>query len=467
MAGDDSHSPGATPRVCTYKAGHIYYMSIEDIYRVFLRHPVVTTDSRHCPAGSLFVALRGTSFNGNAFAADALRQGCAYAVVDETASVPEGDSRYLVVADGLATLQDLARHHRQTLATPVIAVTGTNGKTTTKELIAAVLSKRHNVLYTLGNLNNHIGVPMTLLRLTPEHDIAVIEMGANHPGEIRTLVNIADPDMGIITNVGRAHLEGFGSLEGVKRTKGELYDYLAAKSDDSIIFINADDADLWHMADDRGINHRLCYGTRAADALSVRGEVTGCDPFLSFRWHAADGTAGVVSSHLIGSYNLPNMLAAVTVGLRFGVTADDITAALTDYVPSNNRSQLTITAYNRLIVDAYNANPTSMAAAINNFSTLQADNKMLILGDMGELGDDSAEEHLEVMRLLDKIAIPEVWLVGKAFRAAGRTLPVDGTRYFDSVDDVEAAIAADRPQGHTILIKGSNATQLFRLPPLL
>ena len=471
-------------------------MNIQELYDIFTRCRIVTTDSRDCPEGALFVALKGASFDGNAYAAQALQHGCAYAVIDNQRYAAEGDSRYILVDDGLSALQRLALTHRRTLRTPVIGVTGTNGKTTTKELIAAVLSKRYNVLYTQGNLNNHIGVPKTLLRLTDKHDIAVIEMGANHPGEIRTLTAIAEPDMGIITNVGRAHLEGFGSFEGVKRTKGELYDYLKGRDDGGIIFINGDDADLLDMADERHITRRIQYGTTQNGRLSVRGEVVSCDPFLTFRWEktgirpAEQGSADcdlapatrdsyhstAVSTKLIGSYNLYNMLAAAAVGCRFGVDEQDINDALSGYVPSNNRSQMVVTEHNRLIVDAYNANPTSMNAALTNFREMHADNKMAILGEMGELGSASDAEHLKTVRLLHTCGLREIWLVGRAFRKAMATFDAEnGTErknrpavlLFDNVEDVKAAILADRPQRHTILIKGSNATKLFQLPPLL
>ena len=453
-------------------------MTVQEIYNIFLRHSVVTTDSRDCPEGSVFVALKGATFNGNAFAVKALEQGCAYAVVDEDITVGDAraglSSRLIRVDDSLVTLQALAREHRRRLGTPVIGVTGTNGKTTTKELIAAVLGKKYNVLYTQGNLNNHIGVPKTLLRLTKEHDIAVVEMGANHPGEIRALVNIAEPDMGIITNVGRAHLEGFGSFEGVKRTKGELYDYLAAHGDGGVVFINADDADLKQMADERGLVRRVSYGTHRHPGMSVRGEAVCCNPFLNLRWEKTEGCPSqalserpLLSTHLIGSYNIYNMLAAAAIGDYLGVAEADISDALAGYVPSNNRSQMTVTESNRLIVDAYNANPTSMNAALVNFRDIEAGRKMVILGEMGELGADTDDEHVKVMRFLREAAIPEIWLVGKAFRRAGDVVPVAGAVYFDSVEDVKKRIEADKPQQRTILIKGSNAMRLFQLPPLL
>lgn len=471
-------------------------MNIQELYDVFTRCRCVTTDSRDCPAGALFIALKGALFDGNAYAAQALKQGCAYAVIDNPQYAAEGDSRYILVGDTLSALQQLALTHRRTLRTPVIGVTGTNGKTTTKELIAAVLSKRYNVLYTQGNLNNHIGVPKTLLRLTDKHDIAVIEMGANHPGEIKTLVGIAEPDMGIITNVGRAHLEGFGSFEGVKRTKGELYDYLKDRAGGGIVFINGDDSDLLGMADERHPARCIQYGTSENSRLSIRGETVSCDPFLTFRWQKADirpdnqpsAGAGIptatscsnysaeVNTHLIGSYNLYNMLAAVTIGCHFGVGEQDINEALAGYVPTNNRSQMVVTEHNRLIVDAYNANPTSMNAALTNFRDMRAEGKMVILGEMGELGSSADAEHAKVVRLLHACGLKEIWLVGQAFRkamaafeskneAACESRP--NVLLFDNVEDVKAAILADRPRQHTILIKGSNATKLFQLPPLL
>lgn len=424
-------------------------MTIEELYSTLAGHPEVTTDSRHCPPGSLFVALKGASFNGNTFAARALEQGCAYAIVDEPQYAPAGDRRYIVVDDCLHTLQALARHHRRTLGTPVVAITGTNGKTTTKELTAAVLSRQHRVLFTHGNLNNHIGVPKTLLRLTREHDIAVIEMGANHPGEIRTLADIACPDYGLITNVGRAHLEGFGSLEGVRRTKGELYDYLSCHG--GTAFINGADSQLVAMADERHLSRRVAY---------LEGELLACDPFVRFRLTAADSRRSVVHTQLIGSYNLPNMLAAATIGRHFGVSDSDIGAALAAYTPSNDRSQLTVTEHNRLIVDTYNANPTSMAAALANFSDMAADGKMLILGEMGELGAASGDEHRRVAQAIAAAGFTDVWLVGRSW-------PSDGYRHFSDVDEVKRAIASERPHGRCILIKGSHATRLYELPPLL
>ena len=313
-----------------------------------------------------------------------METGCAYAVIDESEYAIEGDQRYILVDDCLQTLQQLANYHRRQLGTRVIGITGTNGKTTTKELISAVLSRSHNILYTLGNLNNHIGVPSTLLRLKTEHDLAVIEMGANHPGEIKFLSEIAEPDCGIITNVGKAHLEGFGSFEGVIKTKGELYDFLR-KKEGSTVFIHHDNAYLMNIAE--GLN-LIPYGTE--DDLYVNGRITGNSPYLTFEWKAGkDGKSYQVQTQLIGEYNFPNALAAITIGRFFGVEDAKINEALSGYTPQNNRSQLKKTDDNTLIIDAYNANPTSMMAALQNFRNMEVPHKMLILGDMRELGAEA------------------------------------------------------------------------------
>ena len=432
-------------------------MEIEALYEIYRQHPVITTDSRDCPDGSIFLALKGESFDGNKFAASALDKGCAYAVVDESEYADASDKRYILVDDCLATFKALARHHRRQFDIPVIGITGTNGKTTTKELVAAVLGEKYNVLFTQGNFNNDVGVPKTLFRLSPEHDIAVVEMGASHPGDIKTLVETVEPAYGIITNVGKAHLQGFGSFEGVVRTKGELYDYLRGNTS-SKVFIDAGNEHLMRIAD--GLN-LIKYGVGEQDALDVRGEVVECAPFLHFRWTDGDSWYDV-NTHLIGSYNIYNMLAAATIGLHFGVTPQVICHALSSYEPSNNRSQLTETAHNHLIVDAYNANPTSMAAALRNFRDMQVSPKMAILGDMRELGESSAEEHQKVVDFLADAHLDNTWLVGEAF---GNT--VTSLRKFADIDAVKAAIAEEHPQGYYILIKGSNGIKLYQLPETL
>lgn len=438
-------------------------MDITTLYEIFKAHPVVTTDSRDCPPDSIFFALKGDTFDGNKFAAAALEKGCAYAVVDNPGIVANDNGgdyahRFILVDDCLQTLQMLARHHRRQFRAPVIGITGTNGKTTTKELVAAVLGKRYNVLFTQGNFNNDIGVPKTLLRLNDSHNMAVIEMGASHPGDIRTLVEIVEPDSGIITNVGKAHLQGFGSLEGVIKTKGELYDYLRTKGG-SRVFIDGGNDML--MAISNGLN-TIKYGIGEGGDYDVAGQVEACAPCLSFRWHAKGGGEQHVDTQLIGSYNIMNMLAAISIGLHYGVTATEINHALAAYTPTNNRSQLQTTACNKLIVDTYNANPTSMEAAIRNFRDMQVAPKMAILGDMRELGECSHDEHQRIADMLKTAQFDDIWLVGDEFGKTDCSF-----RKFKDVDAVKAEIARHRPEQQYILIKGSNGMKLFQLPELL
>ncbi len=434
-------------------------MEITSLYHLFQQHPLVTTDSRNCPTGSIFFALKGASFDGNAFAAKALEQGCAYAVIDDPRYASSQDKRLLLVDDCLAALQQLAHYHRQQLGTRVIGVTGTNGKTTTKELIATVLTKKYRVLYTQGNLNNHIGVPLTLLRLTTEHEMAVVEMGANHPGEIDQLVHLVEPDYGIITNVGKAHLEGFGTFEEVIHTKTALYRYLRTRPD-SVVFIHNDNPYL--MAEAEGLN-LVRYGkSDDKETLPVNGEVIECAPTLTFRWRAAHAGWHRIATHLIGAYNIDNMLAAAAIGVYFGVTPQQIDEALADYTPQNNRSQLKVTTDNSLIVDAYNANPTSMMAALANFKAMKVSPKMAILGDMKELGVSNAEEHQRIVDYLAEAAFDEVWLVGDNFRATHSPF-----RCFADAGEVRQAIGVGKPRGYYILIKGSNSMRLAPLADLL
>ncbi|MBR1551295.1 MAG: UDP-N-acetylmuramoyl-tripeptide--D-alanyl-D-alanine ligase [Muribaculaceae bacterium] len=443
-------------------------MDIQKLYDFYTQHPVVTTDSRDCPEGSIFIALRGDSFDGNQFATQALEKGCALAVVDDAGVFahfeqhPLAGKQMMLVPDALQAFKDLAREHRRQFHIPVVGITGTNGKTTTKELVRAVLAQKFNVMATEGNFNNDVGVPKTLLRMTAEHEIAVVEMGASHPGDIRTLARTAEPTCGLITNVGKAHLQGFGSLQGVISTKGELYDFLATQPA-ATIFVNADNALLTGIlpAGVATVPYSQQAGTGEA---RVAGELMACDPMLRLRWrdNAGDGCWHQVATHLIGSYNLDNVLAAVTVGLHFGVDAAAIDAAIEGYVPSNNRSQLTHTAHNHLIVDAYNANPTSMAAALANFDVMQVSPKMAILGEMRELGDSSREEHEKMVSALRRYGFDKVWLVGDEFAAIDCPF-----RKFHDVAEVKAAIAECGPQGYYILIKGSNGNRLFQLPELL
>lgn len=430
-------------------------MEIEELYNRFTECNGLTTDSRHCPEGSMFLALKGETFNGNTFAAQSLAQGCRYAVVDEPQYASPENPRIILVDNCLETLQKLANYHRRRLGTRMIGVTGTNGKTTTKELIATVLGEKFKVLYTQGNFNNHIGVPLTLLRLKPEHEMAVIEMGANHPGEIKTLVHIAEPDYGIITNVGKAHLQGFGSFEGVIRTKGELYDFLREKGN-ATIFIQNENPYLNKIA--AGLT---CVRYGQTPGLDVTGKVVACSPFLHFSW-TAEGVSHEVQTHLIGAYNLDNALAAVAIGRYFGVEDTKICHALSSYVPQNNRSQLVHTASNTLIVDAYNANPTSMMAALENFRQMEAAHKVAILGDMKELGEGSHEEHQKVVDFLKECGFERVMLVGPEF--GGTSSPFE---HYKDVKEVEALLAAHPLQGCCVLVKGSNSMKLSELPASL
>lgn len=448
-------------------------MDIKQLYSLYKRAVSLTTDSRNCPKGSIFLALKGASFDGNKFARAALDKGCSLAIVDEPEYADPTDERIVLVSDALTTYKELAREHRRQFGIPVVGITGTNGKTTTKELVSAVLAERYRVMHTEANYNNDVGVPRTLLQLRPDHEIAVVEMGASHPGDIDKLVRYVEPTCGLITNVGRAHLQGFGSFEGVKRTKGELYDFLQRSG--GLVFLNASNPDLVGMARERGLERIVSYGT--SGDCKVRGQVTKCDPYLNFTWTSGNGSQThearpysppsegsgetqihEVRTHLIGAYNIDNMLAAITVGLHFGVSPEQIGHALESYEPTNDRSELLRTAHNELIVDAYNANPSSMAAALDNFELIEAPHKMAILGDMRELGDASADEHQKVADRLSRMHLDDVWLVGDEF---GRT--DSPFRKFKNVAEVESYIQTARPEGECILIKGSNGIRLFEL----
>ena len=492
-------------------------MNIKELYKLYQEHPCITTDSRDCPPGSIFLALKGEKFNGNQYAAQALEKGCAYAIVDEAPlTTPEGGRQYpvytldnlpplggteggfIVAGDCLQTFKDLAREHRRQFHIPVIGITGTNGKTTTKELIAAVLGQKYNVLFTQGNFNNDVGVPKTLLRLTADHDIAVIEMGASHPGDIKTLAETAEPTCGLITNVGRAHLQGFGSFKNVVKTKGELYDFLGRRGE-SLVFLNADNERLVDMLPDNVWVAPYSTNLENVEGCTV-GQFISCAPFLKFRWRESDTNLEEkneerrveneesadantqhpipntqhpiwyeVQTQLIGAYNIDNMMAAIAVGLNFGVEPELINKALEAYKPSNNRSQLTVTEKNHLVVDAYNANPSSMRAALDNFRLMDVKPKMAILGEMRELGNSSHKEHQKLITQLAESGLDQVWLVGDEFADLLTSQPslLTAYRLFHDVEEVKAAIQAEQPQGYYILIKGSNSTRLFQLPELL
>ena len=426
---------------------------IEQLHQRFRECTGPCTDTRAVAAGCMFFALKGPRFNANAFAPEALEKGALYAVVDEAESVIS--DRCLLVPDVLSALQELALQHRREFSIPLLAITGSNGKTTTKELAYAVMASDRSSLATTGNLNNHIGVPLTLLRINTSHRFAIIEMGASKPGDIAELMALAEPTHGLITNIGRAHLEGFGGYEGVLRTKTELYRHLAASV--GVVFVNADDAVL--MGESKHLMRRT-YG--ASGMASTVGADASDGAFLNFRFRGKDGRDREVSTRLIGAYNLPNALAAVAVGQEFGVADDLIARALNEYVPSNNRSQFLDTGRNHVVADAYNANPSSMAAALRHFAAIPTDRKRLaILGDMLELGADAMHEHLSVVALAKELGL-QTWLVGAEFSATnheGRTFR-----------DVEEAIEDARSEpltGKLVLLKGSRGVRLEALIPFL
>ena len=427
-------------------------MSIIDLYDLFIHNPQITTDSRNCPKGSIFFALKGDKFDGNQYAGKALASGCVYAVIDN----PDYyiGERTILVDNVLKTLQQLAHHHRKVLGLPIIGITGTNGKTTTKELLAAVLSTKFNLLYTEGNFNNHIGVPLTLLRLTHDHEMAVIEMGASHPGDIKELVDIVHPNYGIITNVGRAHLEGFGSFKGVIRTKGELYDYIRRSK--GKIFIKKENEYLQSIA--KGIE-QITYGN--GDDAFASGQVVSCDPFLVFNWKQ-QGKLHTVETHMIGSYNLDNVLAAVAVGRFFKIPAERISRAIAAYEPTNNRSQFKKTDNNELIIDAYNANPSSMKVALDNFITMPVQPKAIILGDMRELGPTSNELHAEVVEQIKKGQFDKVFLCGEHFSKVGKEFSP-----FATTEAMTEELRRQPLKGYHILIKGSHSMGLEKLVDIL
>lgn len=434
--------------------------SIETIYDAFLKcEQKVCTDTRKLIPGSIFFCLKGANFDANEFAAKAIEGGCAFAVADEEKYVV--NDKIFLVKSSLKALQDLANYHRKQLSIPFIAITGSNGKTTNKELINAVLSKKYKTLATFGNLNNHIGVPLTLLSLTKQHEMAIIEMGANHQGEIEMLCKIAEPDFGLITNIGKAHLEGFGGIEGVKKGKSEMYRFIAAKG--GKIFINGDDEVLQSLATN---NDKITYGT--TKIFDVTGKAVNTDEYVSLKWTTRYGEKDwdklpLVKTKIIGHYNFINLLCSICVGNYFKVDPVKINEALSEYTPNMNRSQLEKTKNNTLILDAYNANPSSMKVAIENFSQLHAENKLLIIGDMFELGDYAAEEHKKVVDLITEKKIKEVILIGAEFNKVA-------ANKFKTFVTTEAALnylKEHQPKDKTILIKGSRGMKLETLKDAL
>lgn len=437
-------------------------MDIAELYKLYKKcSGGITTDSRNVARDSMFFALKGDTFDGNEFARKALEAGARYAIVDKPtlSGLKAGRGECILVENVLMTLQKLASHHRSQFDIPVIGITGTNGKTTTKELITAVLSRKYNVVSTKGNFNNHIGVPLTLLRINERTEIAVVEMGASHPGEIAELTALTKPTCGLITNVGKAHILGFGSFEGVKKTKGELYRYLRQSGGPA--FFNADNPHLVEMTRaNKGLVLRP-YGVKKQGATILSSSLE--EPFLRIQMPDA---GPLIKTHLIGGYNADNVMAAICVGTHFGVCLPEIRRAIEGYTPSNDRSQMVRTERNTLIVDTYNANPTSMEASLSNFRNTGFDNKTLILGDMLELGDESAPEHFRILSIAASTA-EEIFLVGKEFTAAALRLNCSKTKCFATSAELAEALKASPVEGRTILIKGSHGIHLEKLPEVL
>ena len=421
---------------------------IEHIYSLFILNPLICTDSRHVEQNSLFFALKGDNFDGNEYATQALADGSSFAVIDDP-SAGEGE-QYILVDNVLATLQQLATHHRDQIDIPVICVTGTNGKTTTKELMAKVLEKKYKVVATKGNFNNHLGVPLSILSIGQEAEIAVIELGANHIGEIEMLCKIAKPSHGLITNIGKAHLLGFGDVEGVKKAKSELYKYL--QSVDGCVFVNTDNSILVELTKDIDT---VTYGTSAD--VNYQGALLSSNDYLQLTFNKQAETPKAINSRLIGAYNFENILAAVSVGLYFEIPEDDISSAIESYVPDNSRSQEINTESNHIIMDAYNANPMNMRAALESFANNAGDKSMVILGDMLELGTHAAEEHKSIVEYLRAQSFDRVILIGEEFSKAYSMLRCE---HFANVNDAKMWLLSSPASGMNILIKGSRGIGL-------
>jgi UDP-N-acetylmuramoyl-tripeptide--D-alanyl-D-alanine ligase len=424
---------------------------IETIYQHFQKTYKVSTDSRKIEQDAVFFALKGENFDANDFALQVAEEGKAALVVADRKDLPQHE-RILKVDDTLKTLQDLAAYHRQQMKATVLSITGTNGKTTTKELVSAVLAQKYNIIHTQGNLNNHIGVPLTLLNIKPETEIAVVEMGANHPGEIDFLCHIADPDYGLITNIGKAHLEGFGSFEGVIKTKTELYRHI--KSHGKAVFVNQGNPLLWELSEKQ---ERISYGRHCAAFCPVAP--AKCDPYLSVVWRKR-----LIQTYLVGSYNFENVAAAIGVGQYFKVEDDKIVEALEAYTPTNSRSQVIDTEKNRILMDAYNANPTSMRAALVNFANICGENSLLVLGDMRELGQESENEHRAILALMKELGYKDAFLVGPNFSACNDN---PDWKTFAKVENLCEYIDSHKVEGKTVLVKGSRGIKLEKVLPVL
>ncbi|MEM9821515.1 MAG: UDP-N-acetylmuramoyl-tripeptide--D-alanyl-D-alanine ligase [Bacteroidota bacterium] len=433
--------------------------SIESLYPYFLQYPNVITDSRKIEPNCLFFALKGPNFNGNQYAKEALEKGAAYAIIDEVAD--QLDDRHLLVEDVLTTLQQLARYHRQQMEIPVLAITGSNGKTTTKALISEVMSSHYRTHFTKGNFNNHIGVPLTLLAMPQDTEVAIIEMGANHQGEIALLCSIAQPTHGLITNIGKAHLEGFGGLEGVKKGKGELYDYLAKVG--GLAFVNLDEA---HLADlSEKVTHRIFYlKSETLDPAIHHLETVMLEdrPVLSAAFLNENEELVKLQSHLMGEYNFQNIMSAIAIGRYFKVPGGKIKAAIEGYIPQNNRSQMVRQGDNTYLLDAYNANPTSMINALNYFAGIETDAKIAILGDMLELGEYSQQEHQAILDHALNLAIQTIVLVGKAFQQL-ETQHLPQVYQFEHAEATNHWLAEQHFENHHFLIKGSRGIALERI----
>ncbi len=424
-------------------------MNIQELYGIYLQYPNVQTDTRKLQTGDIFFALKGPNFNGNLFAQQALDAGAAYAVIDEQGFEIPG--RTILVEDVLTALQQLANYHRRRFNIPFIAITGSNGKTTTKEVIHAVLSTKYKVYTTEGNLNNHIGIPLTLLKIKSDAELAVVEMGANHLHEIEGYCRVAEPTHGLITNCGKAHLEGFGSLEGVRKGKGELFDYLRTR-EDAMAFIMKDYDYLQDMS--KGIAHIVTYGTH--DAM-ITGKPETKGELLAVKV-TVNGAAFPIATQLVGDYNLPNVLAAVALGYEFDVPANQIKQAIENYKPSNSRSQLVEAGSNKIILDAYNANPSSMKLAVENLAAIQADKKILMIGAMAEMGDETAIEHETLINQVKKSTWHQVVLVGNPFLPYSKDFV-----YFDNSADAANWAQQQHFENAYILIKGSRSSQMEKI----
>ena len=427
--------------------------SIAEIYSKYLLHHVVSTDSRSITLGSIFFALKGPTFNGNTFAQKALESGAAFVVVDE----PEFklNDRCLLVEDTLTALQQLANYHRMSMNFPVLAITGSNGKTTTKELIRNVLAKKYNVHATKGNLNNHIGVPLTILSTPLITNFLVVEMGANHQKEIESLCHIANPDFGMITNVGKAHLEGFGGFDGVKIGKGEMYSHLHQPG--KVAFVNHGNFHLIEMVKKHALDNVVYYGTEGE--LYCKGELLHSEPTLTMTWKC-ESAFGEIQTQLIGAYNFENVLSAITIGNYFRVKPEDINEAVVAYSPDNSRSQIIKSGSNTIIMDAYNANPSSMEAALKNFQKMNSDSKYICIGDMAELGDESYREHQRIIELLKTIDYNHLILVGKNFGAFAEEI---ACLHFENSNLAAEYFQKQLPENSLILIKGSRSSKMEEL----